>query len=174
MWNAGTDKVYNFGATGSTPFTGDWNGDDHTKIGVFQNGVWYLDYNGNGMWNAGTDKQYSFGPAGDLPVVGDWNGDGKTKAGVTNGNSWYLDKNGDGVNPSTSSTPTITVTSPNGGESWDRGSSHMITWSYTGSPGSLVKIVLLKGTTTVGTIAESVSIGSGGKGSYAWSSWSGR
>ena len=38
----------------------------------------------------------------------------------------------------------------------------------------MVKIVLLKGTTTVGTIAESVSIGSGGKGSYAWSSWSGR
>ena len=41
-------------------------------------------------------------------------------------------------------------------------------WSYTGSPGSLVKIVLLKGGSEVGTINASTSIGSGGTGSYAW------
>ena len=41
--------------------------------------------------------------------------------------------------------PTITVTSPNGGETWQRGTSHTVTWSYTGSPGSNVKITLLKG-----------------------------
>jgi parallel beta-helix repeat protein len=170
VWNAGTDKVYNFGATGSTPFTGDWNGDDHTKIGVFHKGVWYLDYTGNGVWNTGTDKQYSFGPTGYQPVVGDWNGDGKTKTGLTNGNSWYLDKNGDGVSTPlpTPSTPSITVTAPNGGETWKRGTSNTITWSYTGSPGSTVKIELLKGSTTVGTIAGSVPIGSGGKGTYTW------
>ena len=38
----------------------------------------------------------------------------------------------------------------------------MVTWSYTGNPGSTVKIVLLKAGTEVGTIASSVSIGSGG------------
>ncbi len=65
-------------------------------------------------------------------------------------------------------TPTITVTSPNGGETWQRGTSHTVTWSYTGSPGSMVKIVLLKGGTEVGTIKDSWSIGSGGKGSYTW------
>ena len=63
---------------------------------------------------------------------------------------------------------TITVTSPNGGEIWQRGTSHTVTWSYTGSPGSLVKIVLFKGSTEVGTIKESTSIGSGGTGSYPW------
>jgi hypothetical protein len=31
-----------------------------------------------------------------------------------------------------------------------------------------VKIVLLKGTTEIGTIVSSVPIGSGGKGSYTW------
>ena len=66
------------------------------------------------------------------------------------------------------SAPSITVTSPNGGETWQRGTSHTVTWSYTGSPGSMVKIVLLKGGTEVGTIKDSWSIGSGGKGSYTW------
>jgi len=51
---------------------GDWNGDTHTEIGVYQNGVWYLDYSGNGMWDAGTDKVYSFGGPGFNPVPGTW------------------------------------------------------------------------------------------------------
>ncbi len=38
----------------------------------------------------------------------------------------------------------------------------------TGSPGSTVKIVLLKGGSEVSTIASSVPLGSGGKGSYSW------
>ena len=50
----------------------------------------------------------------------------------------------------TTSTPSITVTSPNGGESWKRGTSHTLTWSYTGTPGSYVKIMLVKGTTEIG------------------------
>jgi GH25 family lysozyme M1 (1,4-beta-N-acetylmuramidase) len=69
------------------------------------------------------------------------------------------------IPPETSS---ITVTSPNGGELWQRGTSRTITWDYTGSPGSSVKIVLVKGSTVVGAIKSSVSIGSGGKGSYTW------
>jgi hypothetical protein len=68
----------------------------------------------------------------------------------------------------TTITPSITVTSPNGGESWQRGTSHAITWSYTGSPGSTVNIVLMKGSIEAGTIATGVSLGSGGKGSYTW------
>jgi len=65
-------------------------------------------------------------------------------------------------------TPTITVTSPNGGESWQRGTSHTITWDYAGTPGSAVKIVLLKGGTSVGTIIDSISLGTSGKGTYTW------
>ena len=54
------------------------------------------------------------------------------------------------------------------------GPHRIMVWSYTGSPGSNVKIVLLKGGVEVGTIASSVPIGSGGKGSYSWGSYSGR
>jgi PKD repeat protein len=62
----------------------------------------------------------------------------------------------------------ITVTTPNGGERWKRGTSQTISWNYAGSPGSTVKIVLLKGSVQVGTIADNRAIGSNGKGSYTW------
>jgi len=215
VWNAGVDKIYNFGSKGWTPVAADWNGDGKTKVGVYQNGVWYLDYTGNGAWNASADKQYSFGTTGWTPVpgdwnndgrievgvyqngmfqldyngngvwngatgdkqvnsgitgytpkAGDWNGDGTTEVGLTNGVSWHLD-NGDAATPSPSAS-SITVTAANGGESWARGTPHTVTWSYTGSPGSTVKIEVLKGSIPIGTIAESAPIGSGGKGSYTW------
>ena len=41
--------------------------------------------------------------------------------------------------------PTISVTSPNGGETLTAGSAQTIQWSYGGNPGSNVKIELLKG-----------------------------
>ncbi len=72
------------------------------------------------------------------------------------------------VSSTTITTPTITVTSPNGGETLKRGTTNTVSWSYTGSPGSTVNLVLLKGSTAVGTIADSVPTGSGGKGSYSW------
>jgi hypothetical protein len=65
-------------------------------------------------------------------------------------------------------TPSIRVTTPNGGQTWRRGSTQTITWDYSGSPGSTVKIVLLKAGVNVGTITDSSPIGSGGKGSYSW------
>ncbi|OGW40465.1 MAG: hypothetical protein A2Y97_04355 [Nitrospirae bacterium RBG_13_39_12] len=69
-----------------------------SKIGVFRNGVWYLDYNGNGLWNGcTTDKCYTFGLSTDIPVAGDWNGDGYTEIGVKRGTNWYLDYNGNGA-----------------------------------------------------------------------------
>ena len=175
-WNASADKVYSFGSTGWTPVTGDWNKDGRTEVGTHRNGVFQLDYNGNGVWNGATsDKQVNFGITGYTPKAGDWNNDGKTKVGLTNGITWYLD-NGDAAPPSatpsgtpSASVPSITVTAANGGESWARGTAHTLTWSYTGSPGSTVKIEVLKGSTPVGTIAESAPIGSGGKGSFTWS-----
>ena len=167
VWNAGIDKIYSFGATGWTPVVGDWNGDGKTEAGVYRNGVFNLDSNGNGIRNdANVDKVVNFGITGYTPVAGDWNGDRKTTVGLTNGNSWYLDMNGEAA-PS-SSASSITLTSPNGGESWKRGTSNMVTWSYAGSPGSSVKIVLMKAGTEVGTIVASAPLGSGGKGSYTW------
>ncbi len=63
--------------------------------------------------------------------------------------------------------PTITVVSPNGGESWSGGETHAIQWTYTGSPGSNVQIELLDGATPT-VLAASVSVGSGGAGSWNW------
>jgi hypothetical protein len=67
------------------------------SIGVFRNGDWYLDTNGNGIWEAGIDTRYRFGIAGDLPAVGDWNGDGVDEIGVFRNGDWYLDTNGNGA-----------------------------------------------------------------------------
>jgi len=64
--------------------------------------------------------------------------------------------------------PTITVTSPNGGETWSAGSLYQIKWTYTGNPGAYVKIELLKGGVLNRTISTMASIGSGGTASFNW------
>ena len=66
------------------------------EIGVYRDGVWYLDNDGSGTWNTG-DKAYSFGAPGWTPITGDWNASGKTSVGVTNGQQWYLDNDGSGT-----------------------------------------------------------------------------
>jgi hypothetical protein len=102
-WDGGVnDKAYNFGwnATGVTPMVGDWSGNGLAKIGIYYNGFWYLDYNGNGIWDgASTDKAYTFGWSGSgvTPMIGDWNGDGRAKIGIYDNGYWYLDYNGNGV-----------------------------------------------------------------------------
>jgi hypothetical protein len=103
VWNgAVTDRQYNFGLSGDTPVSGDWNSDGKTEIGVFRNSthLFYLDYNGNGVWNgASVDRQYNFGLSGDIPVFGDWNLDGRTEIGVFRPSThlFYLDYNGNGM-----------------------------------------------------------------------------
>jgi uncharacterized repeat protein (TIGR01451 family) len=102
--NLPPDRVFQYTATaGDIQVLGDWNGDGKTKTGIFRNGLWILDANGNGVVDnvnqPGGDLvfQYTATP-GDIPVVGDWNGDGRTKTGVFRNNGvWILDVNGDGV-----------------------------------------------------------------------------
>ena len=47
----------------------------------------------------------------------------------------YTDSSDNYFSLTSGGTPSITVTSPNGYESWQRGMSHAITWSYTGTRG---------------------------------------
>jgi hypothetical protein len=69
-----------------------------TEIGVYKDGVWYLDWNGNGVWDQGTDKVYSFGAPGWTSEVGDWNpAVTGTKIGLYKDGIWYLDWNGNGA-----------------------------------------------------------------------------
>jgi hypothetical protein len=62
----------------------------------------------------------------------------------------------------------ISITSPNGGETWTAGARHNIAWSFRGDPGPKVRIDLLKAGAVFQTIVSSTSIGSGGIGYYAW------
>lgn len=89
------DHVFHFGGAGDRAVTGDWNGDGIATIGVFVNGRWRLDLDGNGKF---TDKDIKakFGESGDIPVVGDFNGDGVDEIGIYRDGVFYLDTNGNG------------------------------------------------------------------------------
>jgi hypothetical protein len=96
LWDgrANGDEVAGFGMSGDRPVIGNWNhaipGD---KIGVFRNGTWLLDYNGDFLWGSG-DVTASIGKHGDIPIVGDWNSNGDKKIGLYRDGFWILDKNG--------------------------------------------------------------------------------
>lgn len=66
------------------------------------------------------------------------------------------------------SKPKISVTSPKGGEKWEAGTSHTITWTYDDNPGNTVIIHLLKGSTVQSVIKSGQPIGTDGKGSFSW------
>lgn len=74
----------------------------------------------------------------------------------------------DGVGPAPPppSPPSITLSSPNGGEVWRKGTQQTITWSYTGDPGQTVRIYLTNDSWLVYNLATSTSIGLNGSGSY--------
>jgi serine-aspartate repeat-containing protein C/D/E len=86
------DHVFQYGDKGDIAVTGDWNGDGIFNIGIFRNGTWFLDMDGDGRWSD-ADLVVEFGQAGDLPVVGDWTGDGISKLGVYRNGQFILDKN---------------------------------------------------------------------------------
>jgi len=90
------DHVFEFGRGGAIAVAGDWTGDGVTKIGVFRDGTWHLDMDGDGRWSPG-DVMIEFGQPGDIPVVGDWTGDGIAKIGVYRKGKWYLDINNNRV-----------------------------------------------------------------------------
>jgi serine-aspartate repeat-containing protein C/D/E len=87
------DHVFLYGAPGDVPITGDWNGDGIRAIGVYRDGQWTLDLDGDGRFTE-TDGNYTFGQTGDLPVIGDFNGDGVDEIGVYRDGQWIIDTNG--------------------------------------------------------------------------------
>jgi hypothetical protein len=87
------DHVFHYGEPGDVPLAGDWNGDGVRQIGVFHDGQWYLDLDGDGKFTE-RDAAFVFGQAGDIPVVGDFNGDGVDDIGVYRNGKWIIDTNG--------------------------------------------------------------------------------
>jgi serine-aspartate repeat-containing protein C/D/E len=87
------DHVFQFGSNNDIPISGDWNGDGIRSIGVFRDGRWHFDMDGDGRWSDG-DKVADFGAKGDLPVVGDFNGDGTEEIAIFRDGKWIIDTNG--------------------------------------------------------------------------------
>jgi hypothetical protein len=86
------DHVFHYGVPADIPVTGDWNGDGVRQIGVFRDGQWNLDLDGDGRLTD-ADGSASFGQAGDKPVVGDFDGDGIDEIGVFRAGQWSIDSN---------------------------------------------------------------------------------
>ncbi|MBR4832973.1 MAG: hypothetical protein IKU86_01395 [Thermoguttaceae bacterium] len=89
------DHVFQYGNDGDVALTGDWTGDGVTKIGVYRNGDWYFDMNGDGRWNDGDVRLDRMGGSGYVPVVGDFNGDGIDTIGLFSNGDWLIDVDGD-------------------------------------------------------------------------------
>jgi len=86
------DHVFHYGDGDHIPITGDWTGDGIKNIGVFHQGSWRLDADGNGRWTDG-DIVVKYGQAGDIPVVGDFDGDGIDEIGIYRDGQWIIDIN---------------------------------------------------------------------------------
>jgi hypothetical protein len=69
----------------------------------------------------------------------------------------------------TAAVSSISVVSPNGGESFQRGTTQTITWNYSGNVGGSVRIELIKsGGALWSTISANAPIGAGGIGAFNW------
>ena len=88
------DHVFRFGQAADIPVVGDWNGDGVDQIGVFNNGSWMLDLEGDGRQLQG-ERAFEYGQAGDRPVVGDFDGDGLDDIAIVRGGQIIIDSDGD-------------------------------------------------------------------------------
>ncbi|HEV7224517.1 MAG TPA: SdrD B-like domain-containing protein, partial [Pirellulales bacterium] len=93
----GRHQNVTFGKLGGIPVSGDFNGDGVSEVGIFKNGEWFIDLNGNGVWDK-DDLWAKLGSADDKPVTGDWDGDGKTDIGIF-GPAWPGDPRAVAVEP---------------------------------------------------------------------------
>lgn len=88
------DEASRRGRSGELPAVGDWTGNGQDTLGLFQNGVWRLDLNADGV--IGPDEGLlHLGQAGDRPIVGDFNRDGRDDLGVYRNGTWIIDTSGD-------------------------------------------------------------------------------
>ena len=86
-------NIGTYGQAGDITVTGDWDGSGVRRIGVFRDGLWILDTNGNGVLDAG-DRNVSFGQAGDQPISGYFDGTGRPQLGLYRAGIFILDLSG--------------------------------------------------------------------------------
>ncbi len=97
--NPDDDRFVFGGGSTVTPVVGNWDGVGPDEVGVFRNGTWFLDLNGNDQWDGPgglpNDVRFVFGGGPtDTPVVSNWDGVGPDEVGVFRNGNWFLDLNG--------------------------------------------------------------------------------
>jgi len=74
------------GQSGDQPVVGNWRQPNvkpqRTSIGIFRNGLWLLDTNGDNYYTPADMPYFFFGQAGDQPLVGRWTGSTQDKVAV--------------------------------------------------------------------------------------------
>jgi hypothetical protein len=90
------DHVFRFGSEKDVAISGDFNGDGISSIGVFRDGKWTLDVDGDGLMSPEHDREVEFGDVGDIPLVGDFDGDGIDDMAIVRGNQVIVDTNANG------------------------------------------------------------------------------
>ena len=88
--------VLHYGAPGDVPVVGDFNGDGIDTVGVFRQGRWVLDVNGDGRFDE-NDQVVEMGSINHLPVVADVDGDGIDELGLFLAGRWQFDLDKDGA-----------------------------------------------------------------------------
>ena len=80
------DRRVELGAAGDTPVVGDFDGDGVDELGVYRDGEWLVDADGDGEFDATDEALASDAIAGRIgvPIPGDWDGDGADEPGVFN------------------------------------------------------------------------------------------
>lgn len=101
---------YLFGHHSAIPVTGDFDGNGITEIGVYIEGDWFLDLNGNGRWDD-DDLWLQLGTLVDQPVTGDWDGDGKDDIGIF-GPIWVGDQRAIRHDPGLPDVDNVQITAP--------------------------------------------------------------
>jgi hypothetical protein len=134
------------------------------KILLLKNGTSVRTISSQTAIGTGGNGSYSWTiPAGQAPGA-----DYRIKI-VSTKNTSYNDTSNGNFSIVAPPPPSIAVVSPNGGESWQIGAKQLIQWSYTGNPGSYVKIQLIQTLTgTARNIISSTPIGTNKAGSYSW------
>ena|GEM_PF-2663550 len=91
------DHVFQYGAESDRAVSGDFNGDGITEIGVYRNGTWYIDYNGNGRFDSEDIVSETTHSTGDIPVTGHFTDREKSQIGLYNPATgrMIIDTNGD-------------------------------------------------------------------------------
>jgi hypothetical protein len=86
------DHVFRFGESLDIPVAGDFDGDGISSIGVFRDGNWRIDVDGDGRFTT-RDRSFVFGQEDDIPLVGDFDRNGVDEIGIYRAGQWRIDSN---------------------------------------------------------------------------------